>query len=128
MTIAQGDYLALVARAEKAESVLIEAKKLLRQWLLWHETDNGDDPAGKTAVLLLTTTEIPLWRRTDRPEITIWVQGGTIQDVKFKQFEALPKCVLVVRDYDVDGCDEAGLRTDEEGAFYRKDVYLSSLE
>jgi len=52
-------------------------------------------------------------------EILIVIQGGLIQEV----YGIPPGLVVRVKDYDVDGCDEAHLKQDRDGERFRESVW-----
>ena len=52
-------------------------------------------------------------------EIVIVVDGGVVQEV----YNIPPHVTVRVKDYDVDGCDEADLQRDRDGELYCEAVW-----
>jgi hypothetical protein len=56
----------------------------------------------------------------DNQRIVVFVSGGVVQDVRFP---AGCGVVVAVRDYDVDGAEDAGLNLDDQGQPFMEGIW-----
>lgn len=142
-TISQYEELDFDVIAEDETSVTVQfpdgsvAFNLQKEWFYEIESESEIDQkqieqiwngnaqairlvAGEMTPNEMRTTKaiISFLKRNLTKEVVVTVSGGVVQDV-----DAPKNTIVIIKDYDVDGCDESQLSKDDNDEFYQESIW-----